>query len=189
MKDEDDAHPLTGNIQIDDAYWGGKKHDGVRGRGATGKTPFIAAVSTNNEGHPIHMRLSRLSSFTSEEVQAWSLCHLHNCEIVLSDGLRGFVGIAKAGFNHKSIATGGGYKSTQIEAFTWVNTILGNVKRFLHGTYHAISKKHLPRYLSEFCYRFNRRFYLKNMLDALLKAAVNSKPIPQHMLQLAEDWW
>lgn len=189
MKNEDDAHPLTGNIQIDDAYWGGKKHDGVRGRGATGKTPFIAAVSTNNAGHPIHMRLSRLSSFSSEEIRSWALNHLHNCQTVLSDGLRGFTGIKKAGFNHISITTGGGYQSTQIEAFTWINTILGNVKRFLHGTYHAISSKHLPRYLAEFCYRFNRRFHLEYMPAALIRAAVNSKPIPQHKLQRAEDWW
>ena len=28
--------------------------DGRRGRGATGKSPFIAAVSTNEDGHPIH---------------------------------------------------------------------------------------------------------------------------------------
>ena len=155
MKDEDDAHPLTGHIQIDDAYWGGNKHDGVRGRGTSGKAPFIAAVSTNGDGHPIHMRLSRLESFFAEEIRSWSLCHLPNCNVVISDGMHGFVGIARAGFIHKSITTGGGYKSMQIETFTWVNTILGNVKRFLHGTYHAISQKHLPRYLAEFCYRFN----------------------------------
>jgi len=189
MKDEDEAHPLSGNIQLDDAYWGGKKHDGIRGRGASGKTPFIAAVSTNDDGHPIHMRLNRLASFSAEEIRSWSLCHLHNCNIVVSDGMRGFVGIARAGFAHKSITTGGGYNSMKLEAFTWVNTILGNVKRFLHGTYHAISQKHLPRYLAEFCFRFNRRFYLKSMIVTLVKAAVETKPIPQKKLQLAEEWW
>lgn len=47
MKTAVDAHQLHTIVQIDDALWGGKKHDGVRGRGATGKTPFVAAVSTN----------------------------------------------------------------------------------------------------------------------------------------------
>ena len=64
QKDTDDSLKLPGIIQLDDAYWGDKKHDGKRGRGATGKTPFLAAVSTNLKGHPIYMRLSRIKSFS-----------------------------------------------------------------------------------------------------------------------------
>jgi len=41
-----------------------------------------------------------------------------------------------------------------------VNTMLGNVKNALHGTYHALRPKYLQCHLSEFCYRFNRRFDL-----------------------------
>ena len=37
MKERDDSKPLTYIVQLDDAYWGGKKRDGKRGRGATGK--------------------------------------------------------------------------------------------------------------------------------------------------------
>jgi hypothetical protein len=43
--------------------------------------------------------------------------------------------------------------------FTWVNTMISNVKNAMHGSYHSISANHLPRYLAEFCYRFNRRFF------------------------------
>ncbi len=185
----DDLVSLPGIIQLDDAYWGGKKHDGKRGRGASGKTPFLAALSTNIEGHPIYMRLSRVKSFTTEEVSRWSLKHLHHQSIVVSDGYRCFNGVANAGFLHESIITGGGHKSMEIKAFTWVNIMLGNVKRSLHGTYHSMSQKHLPRYLAEFCYRFNRRFRMGEMVTSLAHAAINSVPIPQRQLKLAEDWW
>ena len=67
--------------------------------------------------------------------------------------------------------------------------MLGNVKRSLHGTYHALSQKHLPRYLAEFCYRFNRRFRMSEMITSLARAAINSTPIPQPQLKLAKDWW
>jgi hypothetical protein len=40
MKERDDSKPLAQFIKFDDAYWGGKKRDGIRGRGATGKIPF-----------------------------------------------------------------------------------------------------------------------------------------------------
>ena len=57
MKELDDCQPLEGVIQLDDAYWGGERRGGKRGRGAPGKSPFVAAVATNGGGHPIAMRL------------------------------------------------------------------------------------------------------------------------------------
>ena len=38
---------LTGRVEMDDAYLGGVRSGGKRGRGAAGKTPFVAAVSTS----------------------------------------------------------------------------------------------------------------------------------------------
>lgn len=58
--------------------------------------------------------------------------------------------LASAGFEHHAVVTGGGYRSMQIPEFQWLNTVLGNVKNSLHGSYHHASGKHLPRYLGEF---------------------------------------
>ena len=41
MKDRDDQQPLNGPLLLDDAYWGGKKRDGTRGRGFSGKMPWL----------------------------------------------------------------------------------------------------------------------------------------------------
>ena len=48
-----------------------------------------------------------------------------------------------------------------------MNTILGNIKSALRGTYHAIRPKYAQRYLSEFEYRFNRRFDLPDIIPRL----------------------
>ena len=53
MMERDREHPLGGSVQLDDAYLGGQRSGGKRGRGAPGKTPFVAAVETNDEGHPL----------------------------------------------------------------------------------------------------------------------------------------
>ena len=53
MMERDREHPLSGWIQLDDAYLGGERSGGKRGRGAPGKTPFVAAVQTNEQGHPL----------------------------------------------------------------------------------------------------------------------------------------
>ena len=106
--------PLPGIVQLDDAYWGGKRHDGKRGRGSSAKTPFLAVVSTNIAGHPIYIRLSRVASLSTSEVRNWSLKHLHHQSIVVSDGMQCFKGVTQSGFLHESIVAGGGCKGMEI---------------------------------------------------------------------------
>jgi hypothetical protein len=59
MKERDDSQPLEGVIQLDDAYWGVEHRGGKRGRGSAGKTPFVAALATNQQGHSIAMRFTK----------------------------------------------------------------------------------------------------------------------------------
>ena len=94
----------------------------------------------------------------------------------------------QAGCFHQPFVTGGGPASARHPALTWVNTILGNIKRSLHGTYHHLSSKHLPRYLAEFSYRFNRRFSLREMFSRLVFVALRTPPMPYRVLKLAENY-
>ena len=89
---------------------------------------------------------------------------------------------------YQPFVTGSGPASAQHPALTWVNTILGNIKRSLHGTYHHLSSKHLPRYLAEFSYRFNRRFSLREMFPRLAFVALRTAPMPYRVLKLAENF-
>lgn len=186
MKERDDTQPLSGHIQLDDAYWGGERRGGKRGRGAPGKTPFVAAVELSEEGHPLRMRLTEVKGFRKTEIARWAEQHLRPGSVAVSDGLSCFAAVEQAHCQHIPIITGGGPDSVTLEAFTWVNTMIGNVKNSLHGSYHTISPRHLPRYLAEFCYRFNRRFRLEEMIPRLGYVAVRTPPMPQRLLSLAE---
>lgn len=188
MKERDDSHPLSGLVLMDDAYWGGKKRDGKRGRGASGKMPFVAALKVSEEGHPLYMKLSHLSGFTQQEIAAWTSKHVTPGSLVATDGLNCFPGVEDANCDHGSIITSGAVYD-EFKVFKWVNTMIGNVKNSIHGTYHAVSKDHLPRYLAEFCYRFNRRFQLGDLVDRLLYISVKTPPLPQRLLKLAEARW
>ena len=186
MKERDDLRPLNGVIQLDDVYWGGRRRGGKTGRGSPNKVPFVAAVATDYDGHPIALRMSKLKGFRKSEISQWTLRHIHPDAIVVSDGLACFNAVAEAGREHYAIVTGGGPDSVTIPELSWVNTIIGNVKNALTGTYHAIRAKHLPRYLAEFSYRFNRRFKLEEMIPRLGYAAVRTPPMPFRLLRLAE---
>ena len=62
------------------------------------------------------------------------------------------------------------------EASSWlpkVHIVIGNLKKFLNGTYHGVSHKYLQEYLDEFCYRFNRRYWEFELPFRLLNASVS----------------
>jgi hypothetical protein len=89
---------------------------------------------------------------------------------------------------HQVVKTGSGPKAARTPAFRWANTALGNIKAAITGTYRAINSKHVPRYLAEFEYRFNRRYDLVAMIPRLTWAAVRTTPMPYRFLKLAEAY-
>ena len=186
MLERDAAKRLGGRIELDDAYLGGARHGGKRGRGAAGKTPFLAAVETTPEGQPVRLKLRRVAAFGGRSIAAFAKSSLAPSCVVVSDGLRCFGQVVDAGCTHQPIKTGSGVKAARNPAFKWVNTALGNIKAAITGTYRAIQQKHVPRYLAEFEYRFNRRYDLAAMIPRLAWASVRTPPMPYRLLKLAE---
>ena len=157
-----------------------------RGRGAPGKTPFVAAVETTPEGKPVRLKLRRVIGFTGQAISHFALRSLDPSCAVVSDGLACFGHVTDAGCAHQAIRTGSGTAAARTPAFKWVNTALGNIKSAIAGTYRAVSSKHVPRYLAEFEYRFNRRYDLASMIPRLGWAAAHTPPMPYRLLKLAE---
>jgi ISXO2-like transposase domain/Transposase zinc-ribbon domain len=186
MMERDASKQLTGRIEIDDAYLGGERSGSKRGRGAPGKTPFGAAVETTPDGKPVRVKLARVAGFSGKSITAFARRGLEPTSTVVSDGLQCFGSVTDAGCTHQPIKTGSGPAAVRMPAFKWVNTALGNIKAAIVGTYRAISSKHVPRYLAEFEYRFNRRYDLAAMLPRLCWASVRTTPMPYRLLKLAE---
>jgi transposase-like protein len=186
MMERDASKRLTGRVELDDAYLGGERSGGKRGRGAAGKTPFVAAVETTPEGKPVRLKLRRVTSFCNHALSTFAKRSLDpTCEVV-SDGLACFGAVADAGCSHHVVKTGSGSAAARTPTFRWVNTALGNIKAAIIGTYRAIEQKHVPRYLAEFEYRFNRRYDLAAMMPRLAWCSVRTPPMPYRLLKLAE---
>lgn len=186
MKERESQKKLDQRVEMDDAYIGGER-PGKSGRGAEGKTPFIAAVETDWEGKPQRMALQVVNGFTSDEVSCFAKAKLGASCDVISDGLACFRAVIDQGCSHSYIVTGSGRKAAQTPAFKWVNTSLGNIKSALSGTYRHQAAKHVPRYLAEFQYRFNRRNDLAGMLTRLAWVSLRTPPMPYRLIKLAES--
>ena len=172
MTEREAHYTLSGQVQVDDAYLGGERSGGKVGRGSENKVAFVAAVSMSDEGHPMRIKLSTVSGFKLKAISQWASKNLAPGSTVYSDGLACFSAVTKAGCTHESTVVAG-RKPKDVPQLQWINTVLGNLKTSLNGSYHSFGfRKYAEQYLGAFAYRFNRRFDLKTLAQRLLVAAV-----------------
>ncbi|MCP4269302.1 MAG: IS1595 family transposase, partial [Candidatus Brocadiaceae bacterium] len=170
-------NPISGRIEMDDAYLGGTLKGGSRGRGSENKQPFIAAVSTSDDNHPLRVKLAPIDSFAASDIANWTRKHISAGSRVVTDGLGGFVGVEKT-CRHEIHVTARMTEEQKETHFKWVDTIISNVKTLMSGSFHSIEyKRYAVRYLAEITYRFNRRYDLKKIFYDLCNTVINTPPI------------
>jgi transposase-like protein len=182
MLEANAAGKLDGDVQVDDAYLGGVR-SGKGGRGSPNKIPFVAAVETRRD-RPRRAQLRRLASFKETEIAQWAVVGVGRSANVVTDGFLPFEVFGKKGYRHEVVLTGSGRPRER--AFHWVNTLLGNLKMAMTGTFHAIRRQHSHRYLAAFEWRFNHRFDLARAIDDLAEALLSAKPAPYQSITPAE---
>jgi hypothetical protein len=186
MFEQEHSTRLSGRVEVDDAYLGGELPSGKAGRRSENKVPFIAAAQTNNKNNPLYVVFSRVKTFSKNEVKIWATQSLIPATNVVSDGLQCFQAVTEVGCQQQREAVGPGRKSTDMGCFTWVKTILSNLKNAIDGAYHAFDfEKYVYRILGEYQYRFNRRFDLAALLTHIAVAAARTGKRTEHWLRLA----
>lgn len=163
MEMRDERYVLGGIVEFDDSYFGGKIK-GKEGRGAGNQSVFVA-VSKDDKGHPVYLRMQLTKNIQRESIDAFARKYISYGSIVQTDGFRAYrKPLSKAYVHEQEIF------DPDSDLLKWLHHMIGNAKTFINGTYHGTSTKHLQMYLSEFCYRFNRRFFNGAIFDRLLVA-------------------
>jgi len=184
MSRQDAARQLRGFVEIDDAYLGGERNDGIRGRGASGKQPFIIAVSTDRAGRPHLAAADPVARFDKPEVERWARTRMHNNVRIFCDGLGGFHAFDDLGLSPVRMPSQPGRKAAQQPRMKWVNTVLGNIKRAIDGRYHSIRcQKYARRYLHEATWRFNRRDKMATIIFKLIDASAQCATVTERALR------
>lgn len=178
---------LGGIVQVDEAFLGGQAN-GKASLGRKGKTAFLAAVSAAPDGKAGMVCLSKQPA-KSEEVTVFFLNTLAPNTLVVSDGAPSFnYATWHQIAEHKPIVTGGGKQACEIAELKAINTVIGNLKTSITGTYHAFKfAKYADRYFADYQFRFNRRFDLKSLTSGIIRAAARCRPTPVRVLRMAED--
>jgi transposase-like protein len=151
---------LSERVEADETYLGGPR-SGKPGRGAASKIRVAGAVESGR-GKARGRRLGRLRLAVVPDVSAKSLegflaAAVAKPAAIATDGWSGYTGLDAAGYRHEplNLSVSWGDAALRLPA---IHLVFGLAKRWLLGTHHgAVSKKHLPAYLDEFVFRFNRR--------------------------------
>jgi transposase len=165
--DGDDG--LSGEVELDEAYIGGRKHYGSK-IGRPGKYDNkVAVFGMVERGGDIVTRVvpdaksKTLFPIVEEFVAKGSS--------ISTDEAPGYRTLRKIGYKHGSVNHGreewkrGSIHTNTIEGF-W-----SHFKNSVRGTHRAISRKHMQKYLVEFEFRFNlRRETSSVMFDRLIEA-------------------
>ena len=165
---------LQGLVEIDETYVGGRE-PGRPGRGVEKKVPVAVAVELDEDKRPRRIALESVARVDARSLKAFTQANVKKGSCLRTDGWGSYRSVAKAGYEHEAIVTGGGDQAVTV--FPWIHTFIGNMKRMILGTYHSVSAKHLNRYLAAFVYRANRRWMEANLFDRLVIAALEGKPL------------
>lgn len=166
MAERNQLYYLSGLVEMDDAYFGGKAA-GKRGRGAEGKAKVV--VMAENQGdHPGFASMEVVLNLDEDSIRQVASKWIYAGGTVRTDAYSSFQNLSKEAFRHERVWVDTPQQASR--KFPWVHMVVSNCKRQLQGTQRAVSLKHLPRYLAEYCYRFNRRFWERQLFDRLLTA-------------------
>ncbi|MFC1902863.1 IS1595 family transposase [Chloroflexota bacterium] len=149
----EDVNPLTGQVEVDETYIGGKRR-GKRGRGASGKTVVMGMVERN--GNAIAKVVPNVKARTLLPMIAERIVK-EDKTIVFTDELPSYNQIERLGYAHKVIQHAAKQYVSGIAHVNTVESLWSNIKRGIDGVNHHVSPLYLQSYLDSYVYRYNHR--------------------------------
>ncbi len=151
---------LAGKVEVDETYIGGEE-PGLRGGRARGKKVLTGIAVEIHEPKGIgRCRMAPLADVSADSLHPFVAGHVEPGATVITDAWQGYHGITGLGYAHERrsqrAARARGDDPGQL--LPAVHRVASLAKRWLLGTHQgSVNEAHLPGYLNEFVFRFNRR--------------------------------
>ncbi|MGF1631321.1 MAG: IS1595 family transposase [Kiloniellaceae bacterium] len=148
----DGDDPLDGHVEVNETMLGGRRKGGKRGRGAPGKTTVMGMLQ---RGDSVMTRV--VENVRRVTLEHHILENIRHGAQISTDELASYSKLSRFGYKHRSV----NHSADQwVDGETHTNAIKGfwsQIKRSVRGTHIHVSRKHLPKYLGEFEFRYNMR--------------------------------
>jgi transposase-like protein len=171
---------LDGTVEMDETWIGGRERNP---RGA-GRIPYAESKKVPVVG--IKQRGGELRFFKAEDVRSGTLAKYikenvsEDVDVIMTDEWSAYPGaMKKAGVDrvkHKTINHNQGVYVDGDVTTNGIESAFSLLKRGIVGSWHKVSAKHLPAYLEEMTFRFNRR-NSKTLFLETLQHMVTADPL------------
>jgi transposase-like protein len=178
---------LAGTVEVDETFIGGPE-PGLRGGRARGKKVLVGvAVEVGAPRGLGRCRMGTLADASAKSLHAFIADHVEFGSTVITDAWQGYRGVDRLGYIHdrRSQRAAAAVGEDPHELLPSVHRVASLAKRWLMGTHQgSVEEAHLPSYLNEFVFRFNRRRSRSRGLVfyRVLEAAVAHEPVRYHDL-------
>jgi len=147
---------LHGKVEVDESYFGGEE-PGLAGGRAKGKKVLvgIAVEQTEPTGFG-RCRMAPLLDASADSLRAFLTDNVEPGARVITDGWRAYPRATAGLYAHEPLPGASGPDASKL--LPGVHKVASLAKRWLLGTHQgSVDAAHLPGYLNEFVFRFNRR--------------------------------
>lgn len=169
-------------VEVDETLVGGRTKG--EGRGVHHKAVVVGAIEVRPRSlqangkkpqravYAGRLRLCLVPNRSAKTLTGFVQENVVKGAVVRTDGWGGYDELTKLGYAHEPMVQGG--DGAKIDAhLPMIHIAFSNLKTWLMGTHHGVSQQHLPAYLNEFVFRFNRRFYPMTAFASILGIGVN----------------
>jgi transposase-like protein len=146
-----DVPPLTGIVECDETYVGGKDKGAGQGN-RDNKMPVFALVQRGGQ-----VRSMVMPRVTARNLKTAVHANVDKSAQLMTDSFIGYKELGKGFASHEMVNHSEG---EYVRGQAHTNTVEGYfslLKRGIVGAYHHVGEKHLHRYLAEFDFRYNAR--------------------------------
>jgi len=187
-----EKQPLCGLVEVDQTEIPFRTNDDPNSP-ADGKIIIIGAVELVNRKtgespptdfnkpylntRPRRVRLAMIPDETQNSIHAFVRANIAPGSTLLTDGHSSYLGLndGDAGERYVLDQRVVGNMAAHV-VLRWTHRVFALMKRWAMGTFHGFRSRHIDKYLAEYAFRFNRRFWRRVSFDRILGLAMGHAP-------------
>ena len=192
MGRRDSEYALRGGVEIDEGFFSierdeeDKGETQKRGAGSQKKAKVLVMAESEVADNPKnpekpkkvgHIKMSVIPDLKKKTINEACVNSVDRDSVITTDGSSSHNDFKDLFAEHEGAVVP---PSMIGRVLPWVHIAIANAKTTLADLYHGVRREYLQGYLSEFCYKFNRRYFGDRLFDRLLMVCASYTPDFEH---------